>query len=459
MLGLVVFGVGSALAGWAGTPTQLIVGRGVMGLGGAFVMPATLSTVTNIFPAGERTRAVAIWAVVPMVGIIAGPLVSGLLLEHFWWGSVILINVPLIPLALVATIMLVPDTRNEPRPRIDTAGAVFSFVALSTLLYAIIEVTPRGWTDGRVIAAGLGSALAFVAFVWWERRARSRCSTWHSSATPGSRPRASHSPSSSSPMAGMMFALSQYLQFVLGYTPLEAAVRLLPVALSSVVASLLSARLVGSLGRRSIVSTGLAVAALAFLLMSHVDGVSGYGIVAAAQVLLGFGIGLAMAPATDSIMDAVPRAKAGVGSAVNDTTREVGGALGVAVLGSVLASVYTGQMGAAGRDLPSSVAAVARDSLAGAFEVARALPDAAASRLMSTATAAFTEAMSTMLLVGAAVAMMGAVLALVFVPARRPAGAGDDSAPEQGAAGMRPAVGRRAAQSVAAEAPNVETSP
>jgi EmrB/QacA subfamily drug resistance transporter len=424
MIGLVIFGAGSAMSAWAGGPWQLIAGRAVMGVGGALIMPATLSTVTNMFPAAERTRAIAIWSAVPVIGLMVGPLVSGWLLEHYWWGSVFLINLPLVPLVLFATMAVVPETRDKSRPRIDVVGAALSFAGLVLLLYAIIEVSSRGWTDARVIASGLASVLAFAIFFRWEKRVAQPLLDLALFRD------ARFSAASASitlvffAMAGMVFALSQYLQFVLGYSPLQAAVRLLPVAATSTLAALGSARLVGHLGRRTMVSGGLALAALGFLVLSHVGDVSGYGIVALSQCLLGLGIGCAMAPATGSIMDAVPAAKAGVGSAVNDTTREVGGALGVAVLGSLLASVYSSTMTDAVHGLPGAAAAAARGSLPGAVEVARALGKGGAA-LTAAANTAFTDAMSTTLVVGAGVAMMGAVLAFVFVPGKRAQAAGD----------------------------------
>jgi EmrB/QacA subfamily drug resistance transporter len=428
MIGLVIFGAGSALSAWAGSPWQLIAGRAVMGMGGALIMPATLSTVTNMFPAAERTRAIAIWSAVPVIGLMVGPIVSGWLLDHFWFGSVFLINLPLVPLVLFATMAFVPETRDESRPRIDVVGTVLSFAGLVLLLYAIIEVSSCGWTDARVIGTGLAAVVVFTVFFRWEQRVEhplldlSLFRDARFSAASGSIALVFFA------MAGMIFALSQYLQFVLGYSPLQAALRLLPVAATSTVAALASARLVDHLGRRIMVGGGLALAALGFLVLSHVGDVSGYGIVALAQCLLGLGIGCAMAPATGSIMDAVPPAKAGVGSAVNDTTREVGGALGVAVLGSVLASLYSSTMTDAVRGLPSVAAAAARGSLPGAVEVSRALGKGGAA-LGAAANAAFTSAMSTTLVVGAAVAMMGAVLAFVFVPGKR-ASASSGSAAE-----------------------------
>jgi EmrB/QacA subfamily drug resistance transporter len=420
MIGIVIFGAGSALSAWAGSPWQLIIGRGIMGMGAAFIMPATLSTVTNMFPAAERTRAIAIWSAVPVIGLMVGPIVSGWLLEHFWFGSVFLINLPLVPLVLFGTMAVVPETRDESRPRIDWVGAILSFAGLVLLLYAIIEVSSRGWTDARVIGTGLAAAVIFAVFFRWEKRVDqplldlSLFRDARFSAASGSITLVFFA------MAGMIFALSQYLQFVLGYSPLQAALRLLPVAVTSTVAALASTRLVDHLGRRIMVGGGLTLAALGFLVLSHVGDVGGYGIVAFSQCLLGLGIGCATAPATGSIMDAVPPAKAGVGSAVNDTTREVGGALGVAVLGSVLASLYSSGMTGAVRGLPGAAAAAARDSLPGAVEAARALGKGGAA-LGSAANAAFTSAMSTTLIVGAAVAMMGAVLAFVFVPGPRAA--------------------------------------
>ena len=339
--GLLVFGGGSFLCAFASGPAELIVLRGVQGLGAALIMPATLSILTNVFPdPSERARAIATWAGVSGLGVAIGPLAGGFLLEHFWWGSIFLVNVPVIALTLVAVIALVPDSRDPEAPRLDVLGTVLFTVGLVSALYGIIEGPSRGWTDPEILLAfGVGVVL-LVGFVLWERR------TDHPilDVTFFANPRFSAASLAVTfvffAMFGSLFFVSQYLQFVLGYSALRSGAALLPVAAALMVAAPSSAKLVARFGTKVVVSGGLVVVATALLLFSRASATSGYPLVGAVLVIIGLGMGLAMAPATDSIMGSLPPEKAGVGSAMNDTTREIGGALGVAVMGSITSSVY-----------------------------------------------------------------------------------------------------------------------
>jgi EmrB/QacA subfamily drug resistance transporter len=400
--GLVVFGAGSLASAFAGSATALISTRALMGLGAAFIMPSTLSILTNVFPANERARAIAIWAGVSGVGIAIGPVSGGFLLEHFSWGAVFLVNVPFVATTLVAARSLVPESRDPATPPLDYAGAGLSIVALVSLVWAIIEAPSKGWTATPILGAYVVSASFSAAFVAWELRAK------HPMLELKFFRNRSFSAASASialvffALMGTIFFLTQYIQSVMGYTPFQAGVRIIPVAAGLMVAAGAAPKLVARFGIRTVVAAGLTGVAGSLVLLSqaHVD--SGYGIVAAVLVTMGVGMGLAMAPATDSVMGSLPLEKASVGSAMNDTTRMIGGALGVAVLGSILHSGYESRIG-------DGAPAVARDSLGGALHVGGA-------QLADQARHAFVSGMSTASLAAAAVAIAGAIIAFVALP-------------------------------------------
>jgi EmrB/QacA subfamily drug resistance transporter len=414
--GLVIFGAASVFAAFAGSATALIAARALMGVGGALIMPATLSIITNIFTGQERGRAISIWAAVAGLGIVIGPMLGGWLLQHFWWGSVFLVNVFIVALALILGFFLVPESKDPHATPLDPAGAVLSIAALGLLVYAIIEAPGLGWTNP-VVSGMFGLSFVLLgAFFWWENR------TVH----PMLRLEFFKNPRFSAAsgaiflvffaMFGTVFLLTQYLQFVLRFTPLEAGVRILPIA-TMVVAAPLAARLVEKIGSKIVVSSGLGIVAIAMGLLALIDIDSGYSHVAWSLAILGVGMGLAMAPATESIMGSLPLAKAGVGSAMNDTTRQVGGALGVAILGSLLTSAYGASMESVLSRLPDEAASIAADSIGGALAVAAKIGDAG-TPLLAAANEAFVGGMSTAVWVAAAVALVGAVVTALFLPAK-----------------------------------------
>jgi EmrB/QacA subfamily drug resistance transporter len=420
-VGLAIFGLGSVTAAFAGSAGVLIGARAVMGIGGAAIMPSTLSILTNVFTdARERAQAIGVWAAVAGLGIAIGPVTGGWLLEHFWWGSVFLVNLPVVAIALLAGRLLVPTSRDPAPRRLDPVGTVLSFVGLAGVLYAIIEGPSQGWTHGPVVAAFTGGMAVLAMFVAWELH------TDH----PLLDMRLFENPRFSGAsiaimlvffaLFGTLFFLTQYLQFVLGYDPLRAGLAVAPVALALLVSAPLAPVLTARVGTKVMVATGLAIVSAGLVILSTAGVSSGYGLVLATILVLGIGMGLAMAPATDSIMGSLPLAQAGVGSAVNDTTRMVGGALGVAILGSVLSASYHATIvgSAAIAGLPSSAAAAASNSLGGAVEVARQLGGGAAQSIHSVASQAFVHAMGQAVLVGAAVALAGAIFALAWLPAR-----------------------------------------
>jgi len=417
-LGLAVFGLGSLGSALAGSPELLIVMRGLMGIGGALIMPSTLSILTATFPAHERGKAIGIWSGVSGIGIAIGPVAGGWLIEHASWSWIFLVNLPIVAVALIAGRFLVPESRDESKPKLDPRGFVLSFVALTSLVWGLIEAPSRGWTDGLVLGSFAFAAAMLTAFIVWERRAPAPMLDLQLFRNP----RFSASSASISlaffALFGVIFFLTQYLQEVRGYSALDAGLRTLPVAAGLVVGGPFSAKLTERLGIRIVVPFGLTTVAAALFLLTYADATSDYGLIAFTLVLLGFGMASALAPATDAIMGSLPPAKMSVGSAINDTTRVAGGALGVAVLGSILASGYRGDMDSAVASLPPQARDIAQDSLAGGLAVAERLGDG---RLAATAQDAFLSGMHAAALVAAAVALAGALVAAIFLPSREPA--------------------------------------
>ncbi|MFH1104033.1 MAG: DHA2 family efflux MFS transporter permease subunit [Actinomycetota bacterium] len=415
-LGLVIFGLGSLGSALAASATVLIAMRAVMGVGAALIMPSTLSIITNVFTdARERGRAIGAWAGVAGFGIVLGPVIGGWLLEDFWWGSVFMVNLPVVVVALGLGMFLVPESRDPMATPLDPTGALLSIAALTALVYGIIEAPGRGWTDGLILAC-FGAALVLtVAFIGWEFRAP------HPMLQIGFFRDLRFAMGAASIMLvffallGGIFVLTQYLQFVLGYSPLEAGLRVTPVG-AVIIGAPLGSRLVERIGSKVVVAGGMVLVAAALTLLSFADQATEYWVIATALAMFGFGMGATTAPATECVMGSLPLAKAGVGSAMNDTTRLVGAALGVAVVGSVLSSLYSSSVEAATVGLPVTVAAAAGDSIGSALGVSAGLGAAGVS-LAEAARAAFIDGMSGGMLTAAAVALVGTVLVSLFLPA------------------------------------------
>jgi EmrB/QacA subfamily drug resistance transporter len=429
-VGLIIFGIGSLLSALAGSADQLIATRAFMGIGGAFIMPATLSIITNIFPTNERGRAIGVWAGTAGIGIALGPLTGGFLLEHFYWGSIFLVNLPIVAIGLIAGIFLIPTSKDPNASKLDPFGAVLSITGLTALLYGIIEAPTDGWTDPMILLA-FGLAIVLLGtFIWWQRTTDHPMLDVRFFKNPRFTAASTGITMTFFALFGATFLLTQYMQFVLGYTPLEAGIRLLPFAGVILVVSPLSARIVEHLGTKVTVAAGLTIAGTGLALMTGLTTTSSYGDLVWRMVLMALGQGLVMAPATESIMGSLPLAKAGVGSAVNDTTRQIGGALGVAIVGSVMSSTYATKISDLFAGTPSAgkpIEQVAKDSLGGALAIADKAPPALGNLLSMTAKSAFVDGMHTGVLVAAGAAFLGAIVAAIWLPAH----ASDHDAAEQ----------------------------
>jgi EmrB/QacA subfamily drug resistance transporter len=418
-LGLVIFGTASAAAAFAGGVTPLIAARAVMGIGAALIMPATLSILTNVFTdARERALAIGLWSGVAGIAVALGPVTGGFLLDHFWWGSVFIVNVPIVIAAVVAGRFLVPTSRNPERPRLDLVGAGLSIVGLGALVAAIIEAPSNGWTDPLIVAGFVVAVVALTAFVLWERHVDEPMLDVRLFANARFSAASVNVTLVFFALFGFVFLATQYLQFVLGYSAFDAGVRTLPFAFALMVMAPLSSKTVQWFGTKSVVVTGMVVFAAGLVVASTSTVSSGYPRVMLAMILMGAGMGLSVAPATESIMGALPLHQAGVGSAVNDTSREVGGALGVAIVGSMLSSLYSTNLNS---KLPAAVPGQVRDaadqSVGAALQVSAQLGRVGAP-IADAARESFVYAMSRASLVTAAVALVGALLAWKFLPAR-----------------------------------------
>jgi EmrB/QacA subfamily drug resistance transporter len=419
--GLSVFALGSAAAAFATATGPLIAARVVMGLGATFVMPATLSILNAVFPPKERPQAIAAWSAVAGVGIVIGPTLGGLLLTHFWWGSVFLINIPLVALAIAGVILTVPETAEPGGHRLDVLGTLLVAGSLVGIVDAVIEAPTRGWTAPLTlaeIAAGLG---ALAAFAWWELHTAHPLIDLRVFASRAFSAAAASVTVIFFALFGSLFVLTQYLQLVHGYSPLSAGLRALPFAFAMGAASPLSPVLAKRLGARVIIPAGIALMGLGLLDLSTAGVHTSYPPLAVAVAIMGAGMGLVMAPASTIIMTTVPGHQAGAGSAINDTIREVGGALGIAVIGSLSAAVYRSHLGAslAAKHVAGAVAHVATGSVAAADILGRQVGGAPGGELVAAAHGAFVSAMATGLRVAAAVALASAIGAIFALPRRR----------------------------------------
>lgn len=418
--GIMIFAAGSAAAALATSTTNLIVGRAVMGVGGALIMPTTLSILVNVFgDPRERTRAIGAWAAASGAGIALGPIAGGLLMRQFSWSSVFWINVPLLAVALVGTLHLIPDSRDPKATRLDPVGALLSVAAIASLVYSIIEAPRQGWAIATVTSVGVGVA-TLVMFVLWELRRRDPMLDLRLF-----RNRAFSGASLALAllflaMSGAIFLQAQYLQFVLDYTPLVAGLALVPAAVGMLGGTGVGSHLSTQLGARITVAVGILTATVGLALQAALADGGSYLPTGIGLLLFGLGAGMAMPAATDSIMSTLPPSRAGVGSAVNDTVRELGGALGVAIIGSVAAASYAAGIEdklARFGDLSVPVRAVLTENVGAALGMSQELGRNGA-EIADLARDAFVTSMSSSLWVAAGVTLIATMATLVYMPRR-----------------------------------------
>jgi EmrB/QacA subfamily drug resistance transporter len=427
-LGLTIFGVGSLTSALATSATMLIATRSLQGVGGAFIMPSTLSILTNVFTdPSERRKAIGLWAGVAGLGGL-GPVTGGFLLDHFWWGSVFLVNVPIVIVGLIAGYFLIPDSRDPSAPRLDPLGALLSIAGLGTVLWAVIEAPSRGWGSGQIVTAFAIGFVILGLFIAWELTYSSPMLNMHLFQNPRFAAASGAITLTFFALFGTIFLLTQYLQIVLGYSTLKAGAVLLPQAAVMLVFAPLSSVWVARLGNKVIVAAGLFIVTGALAWLAILNEHSGMQAVIGIGMVLGLGMANVMAPATDSIMGSLPRAKAGVGSAVNDTTRQTGGAVGVAVLGSLLASRYTSRIThllgghspllSAVKDNVGAAKGYALSNLGG--------QPALQARVLHAAYASFVSGFHLAVVASAAILLLTAIGVLIWLPAR---GSDDEQPP------------------------------
>ncbi len=418
--GILLFMSGSILSALATSASQLIATRAFMGIGGALIMPSTLSILTNVFrDPRERGRAIAVWAGFSGLGVALGPITGGLLLKHFSWSSVFWVNVPIGLTALISGAFLLTTSRDAAQDKLDPIGAFLSIVGLGALLFGVIEVPDKGWSNGSVIAGFVFGVLALTAFIVWELHTDHPMLDMRFFQNPRFAAANTAVTLTFFAMYGSLFLMTQYWQFVHGYSALEAGVRLIPYATGMMVCAPLSARLVERIGSKRVMTLGIGIVTLALILLSFVGRDTAYLLAIVPYVMMSCGIGLTMPPATESIMGSLPRDKAGVGSAVNDTTRQMGGAIGVALIGSVVASIYGSKVDAAGAryGVTGKALADARSSLGGALNEASHLTTNAAEFTVAVKNA-FVSGLSSGLRLSSIVVVFAGFVVWRYLPAR-----------------------------------------
>lgn len=412
MWGLALFGLASLAGAFAPTAGLLILARAAMGVGGALIMPGTLGLIKHLFGDRERPLAIGIWGATSSVGVAAGPLVGGYLLEHYSWGAIFLVNVPIVLLGLLAAPFLIPVTQARKRTPIDVVGTLLSLGGIGGVVLGIIEGPKWGWTDPATLAVLLGGVALVLTFAWWERRTPHPMLDLTLFARPAFRGGSAAVAVAFVAMAGFALILTQYFQYLLGYTPLQAGAATLPLAVTVMVASVTSGPLTTRFGARAVVTTGLGLTAVGLALFTTLTPALGYLPAALVVSLVAAGIGLAYTAATSTVLSAAPEAQAGSAASVNETAVELGNVLGIAVLGSALTAGYVTAL----RNLPSEWSA-ARVSFARAQELAEQLgPQGAA--LLDRARDAFLSGMDITLTVGALLALAGAVIAFTQLERR-----------------------------------------
>src|ERR1700674_2387529 len=427
LVGLALFGIASVIASQATTATALIAMRALMGVGGALIVPLSLSILPSMFTPEERPRAVSVTAAGAFLGLPLGPLVAGWLLSHYAWGSVCLINAPVVVIALIGVWFLVPEGK-DPQPRsFDWVGGLLAVVGVTALVYGVIEQPIHGWTDPRVLGGIIAGALVLTAFVVWDLRHaspfvdlanfRNRGFTWATMAFVVT----------GFGLFGVLFILSPYIQIVMGNDAQATGIRLLPIIGGVIIGAVVGNVLAARLGARIGIPVGLPVTAAGLVGFSQIGADSGYGPVAAALAVIGFGMGISLPTSLDVILGTLPPTQTGAGSALTRALQQIAATFGVAILGSILNNAYQSQIAPQLATLPSQAREVALSSVAGAHAIAAHLPPSAHGVVVRAANEAYAHGMSEVMLVSAGLVLVTAIAVAVFLPARiTPMDTGED---------------------------------
>lgn len=437
LCGLALFTIASALGAYSTTTTELVLARAVMGIGSAFIYPATLSILTNVFvERKQRAAAIGIWGAVSGIGIVLGPVLGGILLQHYWWGSIFIVMAPIGLVSLVLTAAIVPTSRDPQTPPLDRGGLALSCLSVGALVYTLIEAPRHGWASGHTVIGFVVSAALFGALLACEVKADSPMldiglfRNARFSAACGAMTVAFFT------LYGFTFLATQYLQFLKLYTPMQTGFRLIPVAIGMVLGSVLGGRFAVTWGTRVVVASGLGLLTSVYLWFAFETAGTGYPILAAQLTLIGLGLGTVAIPATEAIMGVVPAPKVSVGSALNDATRLLGGTLGIAVIGSLFQSQYTHHLNPATvPDAPPATLTTAQDSIGNALTQSQSLAasghSALAAQLADAARSSFFHGFHTACLVIAGISVLMVVAAALWLPTEAPVAEQSDEPAQQ----------------------------
>ncbi|MFT9816081.1 MFS transporter [Lysinibacillus sp. NPDC056185] len=416
LIGLILFGITSIMAGMSDSTEMLIVARALMGIAAAIMLPLTMSIVPTIFPNNERGKAISIWAAGMGVGLLIGPLVGGFLLEHYAWESIFFVNLPIIAVTLVGVIFLVPESKDTASPKLDWSGMILSGLGLMLIVYGITEGPEKGWLSWETLLSIIIGLILLIFFVMYQRTIKhpmldlslfkNKRFTWATVA----------GCVVMFVLSGLLFFVTQYMVFFFNLTPLETGVRLMPFIGAYVVGTLISNGITSKIGTKWIIVAGLFVTAVGLYIMSMLNGDSTYSNLVVSFIVIGFGMGLMLAPAMDAVMESMPLQEVGIGSAVNNALRQVGGTLGIALMGSVITYNYERDLANSLNQMPNSLLKHAQQSIGAAKQIALKLEMPMKEQLLTHAGNAFLDGMKIALIIGIIVTIVGIITTILFLP-------------------------------------------